>query len=221
MDRRTFLSTAALPALYPLRGFAQTRRTDVTIRGDAFYINGRPTYAGRMFNGKPIEGLLMNIRVVQGIFDDLNPETASRWVYPDTKRWDPDRNTTEFTAAMPEWKRHGVLAFTINLQGAARGSLADAGAARRSGRRRSDQTLRDGELRRARRKETLRLLRRGAVGEGGAGARLARSWRTRRSILTVIYGRPTWAGCKEFSTRPTSSGWWRSSATSTSGRTSA
>jgi hypothetical protein len=127
MDRRTFLSTAALPALYPLRGFAQTRRTDVTIRGDAFYINGRPTYAGRMFNGKRIEGLLMNIRVVQGIFDDLNPETASRWVYPDTKRWDPDRNTREFTAAMPEWQRHGVLAFTINLQGGSPGFAGGRG----------------------------------------------------------------------------------------------
>ena len=117
MDRRTFLAMVALPALYPLRGAAQTRRTDVTIRGDAFYINGRPTYAGRTFNGKRIEGLLMNTRVVQGIFDDLNSETASRWVYPDTKRWDPDRNTSEFTAAMPAWKLHGVLAFTINLQG--------------------------------------------------------------------------------------------------------
>ena len=29
MDRRTFLTDAALPALYPLRGFAQARRTDV------------------------------------------------------------------------------------------------------------------------------------------------------------------------------------------------
>jgi hypothetical protein len=127
MDRRTFLTTAVLPALYPLRGFAQTRRTDVTIRGDAFYINGRPTYAGRMFNGKRIEGLLMNIRAVQGIFDDLNPETASRWVYPDTKRWDPDRNTSEFAAAMPEWKRHGVLAFTINLQGGSPGFAGGRG----------------------------------------------------------------------------------------------
>jgi hypothetical protein len=127
MDRRTFLATAALPVLYPLRGAAQTRRTDVTIRGDAFYINGRPTYAGRTFNGKRIEGLLMNIRVVQGIFDDLNPETASRWLYPDTKRWDPDRNTNEFTAAMPEWKRHGVLAFTINLQGGSPGFAGGRG----------------------------------------------------------------------------------------------
>jgi hypothetical protein len=113
MNRRTFLAAAALPALYPFGGVAQTRRTELTIQGDAFYIDGRPTYAGRTFNGKRIEGLLMNARVVQGIFDDLNPETSSRWVYPDTKRWDPDRNTSEFVAAMPEWKRHGVLAFTI------------------------------------------------------------------------------------------------------------
>jgi hypothetical protein len=116
MDRRSFLTAAALSAVLPLRGLAQTRQTEVTIRGDAFYINGRPTYPGRTFNEKRVEGLLMNSRMVQGIFDDLNPETASRWVYPDTKRWDPDRNTTEFIAAMPEWKRHGVLAFTINLQ---------------------------------------------------------------------------------------------------------
>jgi hypothetical protein len=114
MDRRRFLAMATLPALYPIGARAQTRRTALTINGDAFLINGRPTYARRMFNGKRVEGLLMNIRVVQGIFDDLNPETAVRWVYPDTKRWDPDRNTNEFVAAMPEWKRHGVLAFTIN-----------------------------------------------------------------------------------------------------------
>ena len=69
----------------------------------------------------------MNVRVVQGIFDDLNAETASRWVYPDTKRWDPDRNTSEFTAAMAEWKRHGVLGFTINLQGGSPGFAGGRG----------------------------------------------------------------------------------------------
>jgi hypothetical protein len=127
-----FLATAALPALYSLRSAAQTRHTDVTIRGDAFLINGKPTYAGRTFKGKRIEGLLMNVRVVQGIFDDLDAETAPRWVYPDTKRWDPDRNTTEFTQAMAEWKRHGVLGFTINLQG---GSPGFAGGRGRGGTR--------------------------------------------------------------------------------------
>ena len=55
--------------------------------------------------------------MVQGIFDDLNPETRPMWAYPDTGRWDPERNTREFLAAMPEWRRHGLLAFTLNLQG--------------------------------------------------------------------------------------------------------
>lgn len=55
--------------------------------------------------------------MVQGIYDDLNPGTRSRWAYPDTKAWDADRNTDEFLAAMEVWKRHGLLAFTINLQG--------------------------------------------------------------------------------------------------------
>jgi hypothetical protein len=55
--------------------------------------------------------------MVQGIFDDRNPETAQRWAYPDTGRWDAERNTREFIAAMPEWRKHGLLAFTINLQG--------------------------------------------------------------------------------------------------------
>ncbi|MBX3746125.1 MAG: hypothetical protein KF833_12540 [Verrucomicrobiae bacterium] len=93
------------------------RQTVVTLVGDAFHINGRPTYQGRTWHGHRIEGLLMNARLVQGIFDDLNPDTVSRWAYPDTGRWDPDRNTREFVAAMPEWRRHGLLCAVVNLQG--------------------------------------------------------------------------------------------------------
>src|SRR5262245_37107151 len=93
------------------------RRTDVSIRGEQFYINGRPTYEGRTWNGAKIEGLLLNSRMVQGIFDDLNPKTAALWAYPDTGRWDPERNTREFIAAMPEWRQHGLLCFVLNLQG--------------------------------------------------------------------------------------------------------
>jgi hypothetical protein len=95
----------------------EPRQTEVSIRGDMFLINGKPTYAGRSWNGQKIEGLLFNARMVQGIFDDRNPETVGRWAYPDTKKWDADRNTREFVAAMPEWRRHGLLAFTLNLQG--------------------------------------------------------------------------------------------------------
>jgi hypothetical protein len=93
------------------------RRTTVAIVGDAFRINGEPTYKGRVWNGHKIEGLLMNARMVQGIFDDRNTNTVHLWAYPDTGRWDAERNTREFIAALPEWKRHGLLAFTINLQG--------------------------------------------------------------------------------------------------------
>jgi len=91
--------------------------TSVAIVGEAFHINGQPTYKGRVWQGHDLEGLLLNARLVQGIFDDLNPSTVSRWAYPDTGRWDAERNTREFIAAMPEWRRHGLLAFTINLQG--------------------------------------------------------------------------------------------------------
>ena len=92
-------------------------RTTVTIDGDAFLINGQATYAGRTHRGRLIEGLLLNSRMVQGIFDDYNPETVGRWAYPDTGQWDPERNTREFIEHMPEWRSHGLLAFTINLQG--------------------------------------------------------------------------------------------------------
>ncbi len=95
----------------------KSHQTVVSIQGDAFFINGRPTYAGRTWQGHKIEGLLMNSRMVQGIFDDLNPTSRNLFVYPDTGTWDPDRNTAEFIAAMPEWRAHGLIAFTINLQG--------------------------------------------------------------------------------------------------------
>ncbi len=93
------------------------RKTCVSIHGEAFHLNGAPTYAGRRYGGHKIEGLLMNSRMVQGIYDDRNPETRDRWAYPDTGKWDPERNTREFLAAMPEWRKHGLLAITLNLQG--------------------------------------------------------------------------------------------------------
>jgi len=92
-------------------------QTTISIVGEDFHLNGKPTYAGRQWDGHRIEGLLMNSRMVQAIYDDLNPETAKRWVYPDTGVWDAERNVNEFIAAMPEWKAHGLLAVTVNFQG--------------------------------------------------------------------------------------------------------
>ena len=102
------------PFVCPL---AAAPKTTVSIVGDKFFINGKPTYEGRTWKGKPIEGLMMNSRMVQGVFDDLNPGTVSRWAYPDTGKWDAERNVREFLAAMPAWRAHGLLSFTINFQG--------------------------------------------------------------------------------------------------------
>lgn len=114
------LSMAVLSSFFAFCGpteAAAPRKTAVSISGDAFRINGKPTYAGRTWKGRKIEGLLLNSRMVQATFDDLNPATRDRWAYPDTKAWDADRNLREFLAAMPEWRRRGLLAVTVNFQG--------------------------------------------------------------------------------------------------------
>lgn len=94
-----------------------TMPTEIQIDDTRFLLNGRPTYQGVAYQGKPVEGLLFNGRMVQGIFDDENSDTAVHWRYPDTGRWDPERNTAEFCAALPEYRRHGLLAVTVGLQG--------------------------------------------------------------------------------------------------------
>lgn len=121
---RTNLVLIVIACLFVLELLAPTtyaqgvrRKTEVAIHGEMFHINGKPTYQGRMWNGKKIEGLLLNSRMVQATFDDLNPETVKLWAYPDTKKWDADRNTREFLEAMPMWRKHGLLGITLNLQG--------------------------------------------------------------------------------------------------------
>lgn len=109
---------ALLAAVVPAAHVAEPKRaTVVSIEKDKFLINGRPTYKGRTWNDKSVEGLLLNSRMVQATFDDLNPETVARWGYPDTKKWDADRNTAEFLEMMPTWRNHGLLGVTLNLQG--------------------------------------------------------------------------------------------------------
>src|SRR5690348_16494618 len=53
MDRRSFLALLAAPALP-----ANSRQTAVSIDGDRFLINGKPTYQGRQYEGMRIEGAL-------------------------------------------------------------------------------------------------------------------------------------------------------------------
>lgn len=86
--------------------------TVVGIEDQSFTVNSEPTN-----EGTKAEGLLLNSRMVNSIFDDENPDTVTRWSYPDTLEWDPERNTDEFLAALPRMADLGLNAMTVNLQG--------------------------------------------------------------------------------------------------------
>ena len=100
------------------------RKTCVSIDEQAFDINGKPTYRGVVFRqGKgeerqehKIEGLLLGARMANAVFDDLNPASRDRWKYPDGP-WDPERSIEEFLEAMAYWRRSGLVAIAVNLQG--------------------------------------------------------------------------------------------------------
>jgi len=90
--------------------------TQVAIKGTEIWIDGMPTYSGREYDGHRIQGLLFNVRAVQAVFDDGNPDTRRHWTYPDTGIWDPERNTDELCQALSIWREQGVLGVTVNFQ---------------------------------------------------------------------------------------------------------
>lgn len=92
-------------------------KTHIEVSGESWLVNGKPTYQGREFNGHRVEGLLLNSRMANAMFDDANPVTRHLWANPDTGVWDATRNVSEFVAALPTYKSHGLLAVTVNLQG--------------------------------------------------------------------------------------------------------
>jgi hypothetical protein len=96
------------------------------IVGEDWVQDGATTYTGAA--GFPqadprLAGLLLNHRVVNGIFDDLSEDRdydgdgRDDWADPRTGEWDPEGNTDRFIAAMAAWRERGVIAFTIGLQG--------------------------------------------------------------------------------------------------------
>ncbi len=76
-------------------------RTRVSIREGRWYLNDRVTYPGTA-----AEGLLMNVRMVNAVFEDRNRSD-----------FDPEANTDRFIARIPEYVAQGVRGFTICLQG--------------------------------------------------------------------------------------------------------
>ncbi len=120
-DRRGVISKIGLGAPLLMAGMAAraapaSRQTEVAIAGNAFLINGQPTYPGRSFRGTKVEGQLFTSRMVNCIVNDQNPETRGMWAYRDGP-WDPERNTSEFIAALPLYRRHGLTSIAFNIQG--------------------------------------------------------------------------------------------------------
>ena len=56
-------------------------------------------------------------RMVQGIFDDLNPETRDQWAYPDTASGTPSATRASSSPPCRSGASTACSAFTINLQG--------------------------------------------------------------------------------------------------------
>jgi len=80
---RTLWLPVALGIMVAAQPQSPARRTIVSIEGGDFLLGGRPTYSGRSFDGMPVQGLLFNSRMVQGIFDGVDsvrkdPANAAR-----------------------------------------------------------------------------------------------------------------------------------------------
>jgi CubicO group peptidase (beta-lactamase class C family) len=76
-------------------------RTRVSIVDGRWHINGSVTYPG-----SKAEGLLMNVRMVNSVFED-----------PEKPEFDPETNTEEFIRRIPDYVSRGTRGFTICLQG--------------------------------------------------------------------------------------------------------
>ena len=105
VTRRSVLTSTLGGNLLLSRLCAASGRTRVDVANRAWRINGTVTYPGA-----EAEGLLMNVRMVNAVFEDANVNTSPRG-------FDPAENTAAFGKQAPEYIAHGIRGFTIGLQG--------------------------------------------------------------------------------------------------------
>ena len=79
----------------------------VSISGDKWYLNGKI-----INEGTPAEGLLMNVRMVNSVFEDTGDLMPEKF-----HDFNKDQNTENFISKIPEYMSQGLNAFTISLQG--------------------------------------------------------------------------------------------------------
>ncbi len=87
--------------------------TKLSIDGTKFRINGDLIYSEIEQCNEKYHGMLMNSRMIQGIFDSENSDLFQRY----NKTFDPDVNTDELIAALPAWYAKGLRAITVGMQG--------------------------------------------------------------------------------------------------------
>ena len=128
--RLTTLTGLILCSLAPPNPAADKPSTEVSLVDGRWHINGRVTYPG-----SKAEGLLMNVRMVNAVFEDAKrPE------------FDAKANTDRFIKQIPAYVDHGVRAFTLCLQGGMPGYEGAVNSAFNP-----DGSLRDGSMKRVRR----------------------------------------------------------------------
>jgi len=98
---RTIFESFAVCVLLAIPVSADAQRTQISIVDSRWRLNERITYPGT-----PAKGLLMNVRMVNAVFED-----KARSVF------DANKNTGEFIKYIPVYIAHGVHAFTVSLQG--------------------------------------------------------------------------------------------------------
>ena len=79
----------------------------ISIAGDRWLFDGAVPHPG-----SPAEGLLVNVRMVNSVFEDAGPAPPAALI-----GFDPAANTDRFIARIPDYAAHGIRAFTISLQG--------------------------------------------------------------------------------------------------------
>ena len=85
----------------------EVKNTHVSIQGDKWYFNNEVINPD-----SPAEGLLMNVRMVNSVFEDQGGELSKRLT-----AFEPMKNTDAFVSKIPEYVNNGINAFTISLQG--------------------------------------------------------------------------------------------------------
>lgn len=88
-------------------GNGEIDHTKISIKGDKWFINDKITN-----ENSPAEGLLMNVRMVNAVFEDISDKLPNEF-----RNFDPDKNVDSFISKIPEYINSGVNGFTISLQG--------------------------------------------------------------------------------------------------------